>query len=149
MVRFNWVTAFIVACIIGTFTPEAVQAQNHNCTMAEGRTALDEAVMLRSWDALYRSYRKFRYCDDGAIAEGYSESVARILVDRWSTLPRLAELAAKDAAFRAFVIRHVDATLNTDDLERVEKKTTTSCPPNLRETCKALAIKAEHALKEP
>ena len=43
MVRFNWVRAFIVACIIGTFTPEDVQAQNHTCTMAEGRTTLDEA----------------------------------------------------------------------------------------------------------
>jgi hypothetical protein len=149
MLRSNWIATFIVICVIGIFSPETLRADNRPCTIAEGRTALDEAVMLRSWDALYRSYTKFRYCDDGAIAEGYSESVARILADHWSTLPRFAKLSGKNAAFRAFVIRHLDATLDTDDLEKIKKNATNRCPSNLRNTCKDLAKQADRALNEP
>lgn len=145
----NWLIAAIFTCLVGTFPPETAHAEKYPCTIVEGRRALDQAVMLRSWDALYRSYKKFGHCDDGAIAEGYSESVARILADHWNSLPRLAELAGKNAAFRAFVIRHLDATLNTDDLERIKKNATTRCPPNLRNTCKDLAKQADNALNEP
>lgn len=104
--------------------------------------------MLRSWDALYKSYKLYRQCDDGAIAEGYSESVARILVDHWNTLPRLADLVAKDAAFQAFVIKHVDATLNMDDIEKVKKDADAKCPAGLRRTCQYLKRQATSALRE-
>src|SRR5438128_11983717 len=82
-------------------------AQQSACTDREARRAETEADSLRSWDDLYRSYKLYRECDDAAIAEGYSESVARILVDHWSTLSRLAHLASRDAAFRRCVIKHV------------------------------------------
>ena len=45
------------------------------------RRSEQEADSLTSWDGLYRSYKLFGRCDDGSIAEGYSESVARILAD--------------------------------------------------------------------
>jgi hypothetical protein len=124
-------------------------AQKQGCSDAAGRRALDEAVTLRTWNALYTSFKACRQCDDGAIGEGYSESVARILVDHWNRLPRFAELAGKNAAFRAFVIRHVDATLNTDDLEKIKENASMHCPANLRKTCNELAKTADQALKEP
>src|SRR5689334_21589902 len=110
------IIAVILSCVVALFAGRAAYAQNHACTSLEGRHALEEADTLRSWDALYKSYRTFGHCDDGAIGEGYSESVARILADHWDTLPRFVQLAGKDAAFQAFVIRHLDATLNIDDL---------------------------------
>lgn len=149
MLRSNLIPAILLACLVGTLLAETARAEEHLCTTTEGRLALDEAVTRRSWDALYRSFKKFGHCDDGAIAEGYSESVARILADRWNSLPRFAELAGKNAAFRAFVIRHVDATLNTDDLEKIKANASTRCPANLRRTCNDLAKQADHALKEP
>lgn len=149
MLRSNWVAISVITCVIGTLSPRAVRAQNHPCTTAEGRAALDEAVMLRSWDALYHSYTKYRQCDDGAIAEGYSESVARILVDHWSTLPRFAELGDEKPAFRAFVFKHLDATLNTDDLEKIKKNATARCTATLREACKDLTKEVDRALNEP
>jgi hypothetical protein len=84
-------------------------AQRLPCTDAESERALTEAltVTLRAWDTLYKSYRLYVNCDDGAIGQGYSESVARILVDHWSTLRRLASLATKDADFRHFVLKHL------------------------------------------
>jgi hypothetical protein len=122
--------------------------QQPPCTEAEGNRALDEADSLRTWDALYRSYRSYRNCDDGAIGEGYSESVIRILAHHWSTLPRLDRLVRQDTEFRRFVIRHVDATLNTDDVVLVKHKAKTGCPVGLGKLCNDLAKQADAALKE-
>jgi hypothetical protein len=122
--------------------------QQHPCTDAEGKRALDEADSLRTWDALYKSFRSYRNCDDGAIGEGYSESVIRILADHWSTLPRLDGIGKQDIEFRRFVIRHVDATLNTDDVVLVKRKATAACPVGLSKLCSDLAKQADAALKD-
>jgi hypothetical protein len=109
---------------------------------------MDEADRLRTWNALYKSYRLYRQCDDGAIAEGYSESVARILVDHWKTLPELDLLTKKDAGFRRFVLLHVDATLDTDDVAIVRRRARRQCPLGLDRLCNDLAKEAEAALRE-
>ena len=133
--------------IVILFSVQTGHAQERPCADAEGRRALDEAGTLRSWDALYGSYSRYRKCDDGAIGEGYSESVARILVDHWTTLPQLAQVAGKDIRFRAFAMKHVDATLNTDDLVKIRKNAQTQCPKGLQATCSDLANQADSALR--
>jgi hypothetical protein len=75
--------------------------------------------------------------------------MARILADHWNTLPRFAQLAGKDAAFQAFVIRHLDTTLNMDDVEKIKQEAMTHCPTGLRPTCAHLVKQADSALKEP
>jgi hypothetical protein len=74
-------------------------------------------LTIRTWDALYKSYSSHPTCDDGIVGENYSESVARILVDNWNTLPRLASIARENGDFRRFVLKHVDATLDMNDLK--------------------------------
>ena len=96
-----------IASLVGVVT-----AQTHVCTSAEEKQSLREADTLRNWESLYKSYKLYKQCDDGAIAEGYSESVARILVDHWSRLDRLAAIAKTDVAFERFMMKHVDATLD-------------------------------------
>ena len=137
----------LVFVLLLTFLQFA-RAQVPPCTVAQGRRALDKADTLRSWDALHRSFKEFGNCDDGAIAEGYSESVARIFTDHWSTLPRFAQLAENDPSFRAFVIRHIDATLNMDDVEKIKKAALTQCPSGLRKTCSDITKQADSALKD-
>jgi len=137
-------TAFVLVvsvCCIG-------RAQEHPCTVAESERALTKALTVTplTWDALYKSYRLYGNCDDGAIGEGYSESVARILVDHWRTLPRLASLAKKDADFRHFVLKHVDATLDMKDVEKIRTKAETQCPPGLHVLCDDLRKQATSAL---
>ncbi len=140
--------AVTLSLIIALLCTHVGYAQKHGCTDVDGRHALDEAAILRSWDALYKSFRLYRHCDDGAIGEGYSESVARILVDHWNTLPRFAQLAEKDAEFRAFVMKHVDATLEMSDVEKLNKSARTQCPSALHGVCDDLAKQADFALKE-
>ena len=118
-------------------------AQQSACTDREARRAETEADSLRSWDDLYRSYKLYRECDDAAIAEGYSESVARILVDHWRTLSRLARLASRDADFRHFVIRHIDDTLATEDVKKIRANADKRCPTSSRDLCHDLRKQAE------
>jgi len=103
---------------------------------------------LRTWEALYRSYTSYRICDDGFVGEQYSESEARLLVDHWKTLPRLASLARENVDSRRFVLRHVDASLDMKDVGRIKVKVRIQCPRELRVLCDDLGKQADSALKE-
>lgn len=138
----------ILSLIITVFSVQVGHAQKRGCGDVEGQHAFGEAITLRSWDALYKSHKLYRQCDDGAVGEGYSESVARILSDRWNTLPELGRLAGQDSQFRAFVIGHVDATLAMDDVRKIRKNAKTQCLMGLRTVCNDLAKQADAALKE-
>jgi hypothetical protein len=123
-------------------------AQREPCTQAQNIQAEEESGSLRSWDALYNSYRTYAHCENVSAGEGYSESVARILVDHWNTLPRLSDLAGKDPLFRQFVVLHVDATLRLRDLKKITSDAQTRCPSRLTRLCADLARKADSAIKE-
>ena len=68
---------------------------------------LAEADTLKTWQMIYDSFRRYRQCDDGALAEGYSESIVTTLANRWDQLPSQA-LIAHDRSFRYFVFRHIE-----------------------------------------
>jgi hypothetical protein len=142
--QLTGITVLIVSILAGHFG----HAQQQPCSPEEARLAESEADTLRSWDAVYRSYKLYRQCDDGAIGEGYSESVARILVDHWNTLPRLASLTDKDPEFRRFVLDHVDATLDVNDAKKISAKARTQCPTGLRSLCDNLRKQADFGLND-
>lgn len=136
----------VAAALLASTLPTA--AQGRACTPAEAERADMDADKPRTWDGLYQSFKRYGHCDDGAIAEGYSESVARILVDHWSELPKLASLSHSDPKFLQFVLRHVDATLNLSDLKKIKTNAVSHCPQDLHATCADLAKHAESAIKE-
>jgi hypothetical protein len=125
-----------------------VLADQKPCSDAEIKRAEEEAVTLRSWDAIQRSYRRYARCNDVDAAEGYRESVARTLVDGWRTLPRLAALVAKDAAFRQFVLASVNATLDTKDLLAIRSNALKACPHGTATLCNDLVRHATDAIAE-
>ena len=143
----KWIIAISFSFLVTVLSARTAYAEKKPCTSEESRRAFDQADTLRSWDALYRSYKTFGNCDDGAVGEGFSESVARILVEHWDTLFRLAQIARKDGAFREFVTRHVDATLNMDDVEKIKEDARKHCPPGQRTVCTDLAKQADYALQ--
>jgi hypothetical protein len=128
--------ALCLASLVAAF------GQNHPCTKHEAEHA-DEAVdTMKSWDLVHDWYARYEHCDDGGPAEGVSEAVARNLVDRWETLPRLGELA-KDAAFRSFVLKHVNETLSRDDLKKISANAAKRCPMSLVSLCRDLKKQAD------
>jgi hypothetical protein len=109
--------------------------------------AADAAVdSLSSWQTVQVWRRKYANCDDGSIAEGSSEAIAKLLVGKWDTLSTLTALIARDPALESFVIRHIDSTLDTADLARIRDLSASSCPPEGTALCKSIHEAAAKAL---
>ena len=101
-----------------------------------------EADTLKTWQTIYDSFLRYRQCDDGAIAEGYSFSVVTTLADRWEQLPSLDDLIAHDGSFRDFVFSHIDATMPTEELATIARHAERKCPSELAKLCAEIRQKA-------
>ena len=84
---------------------------------------------------MHRQFRLYGHCDDGAIAEGFSESVTRLLADRWATVRNVEPMIAADRDFGRFIVRHVDATVPPDRLQKIARNASERCPRNLKSFC--------------
>jgi hypothetical protein len=73
--------------------------------------------------------------------------VARVLADHRDTLPQLAELAKKDPKFLRFVLRHVDASDDDKDLQKIKTEAKAQCATGLRTICDDLGKEADSALR--
>jgi hypothetical protein len=127
---------------------EAAKSQEKVCTQAQENQAFSDIDRLKDWDSVYRSFRRFAQCDDGAIGEGYSDVVARLLAQNWKELSTLSRLASSDHAFQRFVLRHIDATDSGDDLKVIAKNARLHCPPAEKHLCSLIGAQSEIALKE-
>lgn len=125
----------------------ACHAHAKACSPKDAEAADAAVDDLDSWTKLEQAFRKYGHCDDGSIAEGNSEAVARLLVDHWTMLPLLAALVKRDPAFKRFVLRHIDATLDTDDLDRLVAFASTQCPAGSAPLCSELRKSAVLASK--
>lgn len=140
--------------VLLTFAMAApVGAKTRPCTRADAMAAEDATdVAHKSWAILNTQYLKYARaadCDDGAIAEGWSDAVARLLANAWDELPTLARLVKADPEFLPFVVRHIDATADTDDLERVRANAERRCPPGgYEQLCRVIATAATGALAD-
>jgi hypothetical protein len=115
------------------------------CNRSDEIAAGDSVDRLGSWVRMYEVFRKYSQCDDGFIGEGYSEGVARLLVDRWNTLPQLAALTLKDPSFKGFVLRHINSTLNLKDLKRISVLASNNCPQASEPLCAAIKAASEES----
>lgn len=120
------------------------------CSRSDYRRA--EATIVtsaRNWGDLARHRQAFVNCDDGALAEGYSDAVVTLLANRWSQFELFARLAVRHPAFRRWALRHIDASASTDDLAKVvrnSKRCTGS--PNAKHLCREVHKAAVNALNE-
>ena len=108
------------------------------CTREEAMAAEDIAARLPDWKQIYGAFERFAHCDDGAIAEGFTESVVHLLATHWETLPQVASFENKNAAFRNFVLRHINDTADTSELKRVARLARTQCPRGHGMLCSAI-----------
>ena len=123
-------------------------AYARDCTLTDEQWIGHEYPRLKSWSSIYASYRAYTpECDDGWMAEGYTQVVVKMLSARWATVHELARLARRDPAFRRFVLNHVDASADPDDLRKVLTNATRQCPRDLGGLCASVANAAKAALK--
>jgi hypothetical protein len=135
----------IISCLV--FSVYFINASNADrrepvCTDAQETAALTEASTLRSWDSVYNSFKRYRQCDDGAISEGYSDTVGRLLADDWQHFERLRELCSSDKDFQQFVLRHIDITVPVDVLQKIIDNARLRCSAKGKTLCRAIEDKA-------
>jgi hypothetical protein len=99
-----------------------------------------EASSLTNWAYVYRSFRRFRHCDDGAIAEGYSSSTAHLLADSWGTAGELNRLVTQDKAFKQFVLRHIDELMSSVQARKIVGNANGHCPAHSAGLAKRLQL---------
>ena len=132
------------ACLMAVSFAFAQDASK--CSRKQAMAAEDVADRASSWDDLYRFYRKYKHCDDGAIAEGFDGSVTRLLERNWKEKKKIASLINKDKGFRVFVIRHVDALANSECLRRIEQNAREKCSAELKTFCQDVIKAATDAI---
>lgn len=107
-----------------TFAAVSACANGQPCTKEMALQAETEVPTLRSWAAVYDGFKKFQHCDDGGVAEGFSESITQLLASNWDTH---TELADRDEAFLSFILRHIDESTPSERLKRIEENAATRC----------------------
>ena len=127
----------IIAAIV-LLVPLTLVAQRARCTQSQITRLEDDSDQLRSWSALHSYYLRYQACDidDADAEEGYSESVARILVDSWKELPVGAPLMKRDIGFRRFVLSGINITLLVTDLDAIRNNSQYKCPKGQRFLCR-------------
>ncbi|WP_312118747.1 hypothetical protein [Kosakonia cowanii] len=118
------------------------------CTPADAESADMAVDSLNSWSAVNQNRLKFGHCDEGDISEGVSEAVARLLADRWDTLPDLAIEIRKNPPLKKYVLRHIDSTLDTKDLDKIGNQAAHSCPAKEEKLCGEIKVAAGKAAEE-
>jgi hypothetical protein len=97
---------------------------------------------LRKWSA---KYGKYAFAD---INEIESEFVVHTLAAHWETLPALAHETSRHQWFLKYVLGHIDATTNYDDLRAIISHSTERCPKKYQTLCAMLHNAASQALAE-
>jgi hypothetical protein len=101
---------------------------------------------LKSWSALHEIYKQCP--DDGEYGEGLSNTVVTMLANRWTTLPSLERLAARDSSFKRLVLRHIDATTDEKDLRRALSNAQTKCPAKQSRLCAEISAALKAAIAD-
>jgi hypothetical protein len=113
-------------------------ATTPKCTREDAQRAEIEASSLKTWQQVFDSYGRYRRCDDGAISEGYSSSIATLLATGWDDIGELLPLIKSHPDFERFVLRHLDDTMSRDQDARIQSNVRDACPTNAAQFCAAV-----------
>jgi hypothetical protein len=126
------------------WTPIAL-ADKRICTKEEAQSAEAIAAKVNSWAQLKEQFDRYSHCDDGAIAEGFSESVSLLLADQWRDIRQLYEMRFQ-SEFRVFFLRHIDETIPKERLERIGENARERCPQGLEALCRKIGCRVVQVL---
>ncbi len=109
--------------------------------------ALGAIPKVNSPVTLHDSFLAFHGCDDGAVSELFTEAVSDMLARQWASFSQMQALAAADAPFKEFILRHVDATIPPETLRRIAFNAQHYCPDRSQAFCAELHQAVEVVLR--
>lgn len=126
-----------------------VSAADATCSLSDQQWISNELPGLKSWGSLHKSFQKYvPRCDDGFVAEGYTEAVVVLLAKHWSSLHELALATKRDLAFGEFVLRHIDSSADSGDLKRIKEQAATQCSSKHKALCSSIHAAAVKAIRD-
>jgi hypothetical protein len=146
-------THLALAAILSAASPSPEPARSWvdpaRCPMQVSLRALGSVASApRNWKILHAHFQTYGQCDGGALADGYSQGVIKLLAESWPTLPDLAATGRADPVFLEFVLAHVDANASAEDLDTVVHHARSACPRRDGPLCHRIAGRAEAALEQ-
>lgn len=133
----------IVFIFLMGLTNHAFALKEKTCSRDEAIAAEDEASMLKDWSSVYKSFQRFARCDDAAIGEGYSGSIARLLTEDWKSIEKLNKLTSKDKQFERFVLHHVDELMSPEEAQTIYENVRSHCPVKVKKLCISIENKLD------
>lgn len=104
------------------------------CSTDKAKNAEETINGIKNWDDLDEHFAKFHSCDDGAIAEGYSDVISVLLTKKWKELNSLQI----DDKFKEFIVSHIDNTWQESKIISASNNVNDYCKDNIREICEAI-----------
>jgi hypothetical protein len=101
-----------------------------------------------SWKEFHNLFIKYKECDDGVYGEGYTDFITRSLARHWDRFNELVKLTASDKVFEDFVLRHIDATADQNDIKLLLANAQQKCPASASSLCSKIIGAGSSALKE-
>ncbi len=114
------------------------------CPKAKQDQAQSAARGIKSWQDAFGFFKQFAGCDQGDAGDAVGEAIEALLLKQWDKLPEASGLAAQDAAFEKFIVRHAGEAFSEDGAAEVIKKSSSACPAGSERLCKLIGA----ALKE-
>jgi len=142
MPRILLLYTVLVFCILNPKDSFAV------CTREQAIKADEATDTLKSWEAVHDFFKKYAECDDGGIAEGIDDGVAKLLANDWAHIAVLQKLTDADQDFGEFVLRHISMTADSSDIARANKLARNECPPNAKRICKDVKAETDELNRE-
>lgn len=133
-INLKFCTQAAVAIIVSATLFSATAAPK-KCTREDAMKAEVNSSSLETWRELYVHYRLYKQCDDGAISEGYSASVADLLTTRWNGIGEFIKLSNDHPDFKNFVLRHIDETMSQDQARAIKFNIKNNCPTGGKYIC--------------
>ena len=140
-------SGFVSFTLLSLVLNNAAYGQRKACTEEDAKQAESFFDNSRNWDLMHRFYRQFAQCDDGAIAEEVSDTVAKLLVNHWDSFGKFERISQHDKGFEEFVLRHIDESMDWNDAPRILENAQSRCTPSAKRLCNLLIEKTRVVLK--
>ncbi|WP_374077025.1 hypothetical protein [Bdellovibrio bacteriovorus] len=139
----------IILLIMITCVSLSTYAEDVNVCKAL-RAAVGKVSINKKWNAkgveeVFIAFQRNKACDDGGYSEAVTDIVVKSLAKDFVNVVTMIN-SKKDLSL--FVKRHVNATANYDDVDKIIENASKICPTQYKETCRELKNVAEEASAE-
>ncbi|MDT7836905.1 hypothetical protein [Aquabacterium sp. OR-4] len=137
-------TTVAFATLAALLLSSQAHSSSSTCTREEAYAAEVVTDYLTTWDGVYRFYKQFKHCYEGAIAGGAEDKVQLLWANRWSEIPTMLALTTKDREFKKFIWVIIDSeAFPRDTFNTVHANVTRHCPKGAEEFCQAVRSAAK------